>query len=478
MPSIWTETASQEKRPTLAADLQTEVAVIGAGLAGILTAYYLTQQGKQVVVLEADRIGSGQTSRTTAKITSQHDLIYSRLIATVGEEKARQYAVANEQAIAHYAHLIQKLQMDCHYKRLPAYLYSLQETAPLKEEMLAARQLGIEAEYVTETTLPFQVKGALKFHGQAQFHPLKFLTRLAQEVTVYEQTPVRKVEGHQVMTGGGVVVAEHIIFTTHYPFINFPGYYFMRMHQERSYVLALKQAQELDGMYLGVDAHGLSFRNAGSLLLLGGGNHRTGENSRGGRYDYLKRKAENFWPGCKVAAHWSAQDCMTSDQIPYIGRYSSSIPYWYVATGFQKWGMTSSMVAAQLLTAMIALEENPWPVFSPQRFLEPAGVPTLVADGYQAAKGLARKYLTLPEKELAQLPKGHGGIVSYHGEKAGVYKNEFGEVFVIDPRCPHLGCQLEWNPDEKSWDCPCHGSRFDYKGHVLDGPAQDNLAHQ
>lgn len=478
MKSIWSENVSLPERPPLDGELSVDVAVIGGGLAGVLTAYLLREQGVEAVVLEARRVGSGQTRNTTAKVTLQHGLIYGRLIEQFGHRKAEQYARANRRAIEEYRQMIKRLHINCDWEECPAYLYSTLDAAPLRQEAEAARSLGIEAELTGKIELPFSVEGALMFPDQARFHPLKFLATVAAQVPVYENTRVKKAEQHCLLTDRGKVTAKRIVFATHYPFVNRPGYYFLRMHQERSYVLALENAAILQGMYYGVDPDGFSFRPAGDVLLLGGGNHRTGENSKGGRYDRLRRKAKELWPRSQERTYWSAQDCMTLDGIPYIGPFTSENDNWHVATGFQKWGMTTSMAAAQILTCQITGQSHPdEDVFSPQRFALSASAKTLAEEGLQAAKGIARSFLGLPRASLDALPLGHGGIVEQGGEKVGVYKNEQGETFAVSTRCPHLGCQLEWNPDEKSWDCPCHGSRFDYRGQLIDNPAQEDLPH-
>lgn len=478
MESIWSATTSIRPFPALDRDRKTTVAVIGGGLAGILTAYCLAQRGIETIVLEAARIGDGQTKNTTAKITSQHDLIYRKLLQGVGEELAKQYAAANQNAIAAYHRIISEQGISCEFEERPAFLYSTRQQGvlPLEQEAAAAQAVGISAHLTKQTSLPFPVSGAIRFDGQAQFHPLKFLQAIAKKLTIFENTRALLVKGKQVLTPHGTVTAEHIVFATHFPFVNAPGFYFARMHQERSYVVALENAAKLDGMYLGIDADGLSFRNSGNLLLLGGGSHRTGENSEGGKYDMLREKAAAFYPDGMEIAHWSAQDCMTLDSIPYIGPFSSATPNWYVATGFGKWGMTSSMVSAMLLTDQITHTPNPYSeVFSPQRFTPSASIQAFLSDSAQAVKGIARQVFTLPEETGKALAAGHGGIVEVDGQKIGVYRNEEGECFFVSTRCPHLGCQLEWNPDEKSWDCPCHGSRFDYRGKLIDNPAQEDI---
>ena len=474
--SLWNRTTDIPRREKLNRDVETDVAVIGAGMAGVLIADRLKRKGLRATVLEAKRIGSGQTGHTTAKITSQHGLIYHGLIERFGKEKARQYADANQQAIGEYAKIIRERGVECDFREAPAYLYSGVNAEPLRREAEAAALLGIDAAFVTETELPFPIAGAVRFDGQAMFHPLHFLRAVSDGLEIYEETPAITVEGHEIRTESGRVRAEHIVFACHFPFVNVPGWYFLRMHQERSYVLAVENGWHPEGMYFGVDPEGLSFRAAEGLTLIGGGNHRTGENSQGGRYEALRQQAKGLFPDGREVARWSAQDCMTLDGLPYIGPFAPSAPCWHVATGFGKWGMTSSMVAAMVIADSIVGHTPDWAdVFSPSRFELSASAKNLATETAQAFKGLTRELLSLPRGVLDDLPRGHGGIVETDGQKMGVYKDDEGHCHVVNPRCPHLGCQLEWNPDEKSWDCPCHGSRFHYDGSLIDNPAQENL---
>ena len=477
MQSLWRQNTTLPQFPTLSGNLKTQAIVIGGGLAGILTAYFLEQKKIRTVVLEAEQIGSGQSSKTTAKVTSQHNLRYHRLIQEFGLTQARMYADANQHAIGAYKQLIQEQFIDCDWEELPAFLYSCADSQMLEQEAQAASSLGITASFTQQCELPFPVQGALRFDNQAQFHPLRLLRSLASSLSIYEHTRVLSVDGHRVQTDHGTVEGDCVIFACHYPFINHPGYYFMRMHQERSYVLALKGPKRLRGMYLGIDPdNGWSMRSWNHLLLLGGGGHRTGENREGSRYRQLRQKAREWWPEAQEIAHWSAQDCMTLDGIPYIGRYSASEPDWYVATGFGKWGMTHSMVSALLITDLITGITSPWEgIFSPQRFTVRASASNFIKDGAHTARALGRRFFAAAREEIGELGAGRGGIVESEGEKIGVYKDPQGQIFAVRPVCPHLGCQLEWNPDELSWDCPCHGSRFDYRGELLDGPAQSSL---
>jgi len=463
-----------EKRAHLKKDAETEVAVIGAGMAGILTAFLLQKAGKKVTVLEARRIASGQTKNTTAKITSQHGLIYHKLIQEKGIEKAKQYAAANQNAIEEYRRIIKSEGINCGFEEKSAYLYSIDEEK-LKQETEAALSLGLPAFFHSHIDIPLPNKGAVEFKHQAQFNPLEFINALSQQLTIYEKTPVKNVENNTLITPCGNVKAEHIVFACHYPFINFPGMYFARMHQERSYVIALENANFPDDMYIGADDNSYSLRTYGHYLLFGGEGHRTGENSKGGRYEALKQKAEQLFPGCRKAAFWSAQDCITADDVPFIGSYSSSTPNWYVATGFKKWGMTSSMVSAMLIKDSICgIKNENSEVFSPSRFSS-SQIPTMAQDWKKALKGLSRSFIQIPEKTAEELPVGHGGVVEADGEKVGVYKDENKKLHIVSIHCPHLGCQLEWNPDELSWDCPCHGSRFDFDGNLISGPAMENI---
>ena len=476
MKSVWSESCKFRKREALNKDIKTDVLVIGAGIAGILTAYMLKQKGREVVLIDAAEIASGNTKNTTAKITSQHDLIYSKLITEFGEEKARQYAKANELAIKKYKEIIEDKRIECDFEEKPAYVYSLNEVDVLKEEVEAAKNLGIDAEFVQEVNLPFKIKGAVKFNNQAQFNPLKFLRGISNELVIYENTRALEIKENLVVTSGGNITANNIVVATHYPIMNAPGYYFMKMHQERSYVLALENTSEIDGMYIDLNKDGYSFRTYNNLLLLGGISHRTGENEEGGSYDELRKVAKKLYPKAKEKYYWSAQDCMTIDGIPYIGRYSSETPNIYVATGFNKWGMTSSMVSAMIISDMILEKENDFSeIFSPRRFDLSLSINNIANDLIETAKNFIAQKVSIPSSEIEHIKNGHGGIIEYNGEKVGVYKNKEGKEFFVSTKCTHLGCQLSWNADELTWDCPCHGSRFDYKGRLIGSPATKDL---
>ncbi|MDO5405852.1 MAG: FAD-dependent oxidoreductase [Eubacteriales bacterium] len=483
MESIWSKTVKLPAREPLKENLSVDAAVIGAGMSGILTAYLLKKSGMSVAVLEADRIAGGQTKNTTAKITSQHGLTYEKLLRRYGERRARLYARANEAAILEYEMIIRENQIDCHFERLPAYLYTVEpeNRGILLKEAEAAAWLGLPARFQERVnlpleTLPMKTAGAVCFERQAQFHPLEFIREISKNLTIYEETRVLSVKGKKIRTDrGAAVTAEHIIFAAHFPFVNVPGFYFARQHQERSYVVAYENAADLNGMYYSIDENGLSFRNYENLLFVGGGAHRTGENKTGGRYRQLRNQAEALYPKAKEVAHWSAQDCMPHDGLPFIGTYSMMRENWYVATGFQKWGMTTSMVAAMMIRDMVCGVESPYEkLFTPQRIHPAAAAKSAVIDVWKSVAGLTRG-LFLPSGRKTSPGEPTGGRQNPSGGRQHPADRSSGDFSGTPSRCPHMGCGLKWNPDEESWDCPCHGSRFDCHGNLKDDPAQSGL---
>lgn len=430
LDSIWKASCQIPSFPQLEGDTKTDVLIIGGGLAGLLTAYKTAQAGMEYLLIEADEICSGVSRNTTAKITSQHGLIYHRLFKEFGAETARLYYDANEAALKEYRLLCRDI--SCDFEEKDSYIYTVGQPGRLERELEALEQLDINGEYTEKLSLPFSVDGAIRFKAQAQFHPLKFAAELARGLNIREHTTALEFEGNTVITDRGRITASHIIMATHFPIINKHGFYFIKMFQERSYVLALENAPDMDGMYLDGAKGGLSFRNHDDFLLLGGGGHRTGKH--GGNWEFLESAAKKYYPSAKEKYRWATQDCMTLDGIPYIGQYSRGTHALYVATGFNKWGMTSSMVAATVLCDMVQGKKNPYAaIFSPSRTILR---PQLFVNAFEATANL----LTLSK-----------------------------------PRCPHLGCALKWNRHEHSWDCPCHGSRFTEDGKLLDNPATGDL---
>lgn len=480
--SIW-HLEDVKSYPTLNTNLEAEVAVIGGGMTGILTAYQLQQHGMDVIVLEADRIGQGVTRNTTAKITSQHNLIYRDLIEDYGFEKAREYAMSQQAAVEQFEHIIRTNQIDCDYREEIAYVYSINHPERIVEEVEASLQLGLPAFFTKETALPFEVAGAEGFEHQASFHPLKFLYEIANDMEIYEQSRVLRILGDnelEVENGAGQIChvqAKNIVVATHYPFANFPGFYFTKMHQERSYVVAMKAPEALPfGMYISMGNTGYSFRKYKDYVLIGGGNHRTGQNYEKEHFKPIIQAAKRFYPQGEIVRWWGNQDCMPIDGVPYIGTYAAREKNIFVATGYNKWGMTNSMVAAMNLNNMIlGAEEKENSIYYPRRFNLQASKKKLKMDIKITTKRLTLQQIYKPKTTIKDLKPGYGGIVLWNGKKVGAYRTKKGVVYLVTTKCPHLGCMLEWNQEERSWDCPCHGSRFDYRGRLINGPAQVNL---
>ncbi|MBQ9833493.1 MAG: FAD-dependent oxidoreductase [Clostridia bacterium] len=433
MDSVWNQTTELTGFDSLKHDAKTDVLVIGGGLCGILCAYMLEKAGVNYMLVEANKVCSGITKNTTAKITSQHGLVFDKLISRFGVEKAEMYLEANQAAIEQYRQICTGI--DCDFEEKDAYLYSVDDADKLQRELAALEKIGFDAQYVHDLPLPIDTVGAIRFGGQAQFHPLKFVSNIIKGLNIYENTKIKGFDGDFFLFDGGRIKAQKTIVATHFPFINKHGSYFLKMYQERSYVLALENAADVNGMYIDEKQGGLSFRNYKNLLLLGGGSHRTGKT--GGNFAQLRLFAKTHYLAAKEKYHWATQDCMTLDNVPYIGKYSKNTPDFYVASGFNKWGMTSSMVAANVLTDSILGKYNPYaPIFSPSRTILR---PQLAVNAFEAVTNLVR---------------------------------------ISSPRCPHMGCALKWNDAERSWDCACHGSRFSESGKLIDNPACDDLKQE
>lgn len=426
MEYLWTKDVEIPEFPTLKGNLTIDVLIIGGGMAGVLCARLLHDAGVSYALVEGNRIGSGMTRGTTAVLTAQHDTLYADLIDKHGEAHARQYLEANLHALANLRSLAHDI--PCDLEDAPSVMYSLDDRAQMEREVRAVRSLGFPAELVSRVALPLEVAGAVVFPGMAQFHPLKFLAGLSKGLHIYERTFVRRLEGTTAYTDAGEIRAKHVIVATHFPFINRRGLYFMKLYQKRSFVLALRNAPTLDCTIMDVAENGMYLRNYEDLLLVGGGDRRTGKQSGG--IGAVRAFARTVFPEATEVLAWANQDCMSLDGVPYIGRYSPAMPDVYVATGFNEWGMTSSMVAAEILTDLVRGREKRYAdVFAPHRNM-------------------------LSGQLFANL---------------GATLLDFATPTI--KRCSHLGCALRWNAAEHSWDCPCHGSRFDEHGRLLNNPA-------
>lgn len=428
--SIWQETVERPTFPTLSGDSKTDVLIIGGGMTGILCGHLLRAAGVDCMIAEAATICDGVTKNTTAKVTCHHGAIFETMIRRFGVEYARLFVAAQQAAVERYRTLARDI--NCDFRDAVSYVYTMTDRQKIEKEVAALRLCGCPAEFTTETSLPFAVAGAVKVAGQGQFHPLKFALALAKDLPIYEHTNVRALTADGAVTDHGKITAKKIIVATHFPFINKYGMYFLKLYQHRSYVLALENAPAIEGMYVDASDTGMSFRMYSDTLLLGGGGHRTGK--AGGGWETLRAVAKQYYPQATEVAHFATQDCKSLDDIAYIGNYSPRTPSVYVATGYNKWGMTNAMVAATLLTDLVRGKQSVYaPIFSP-------------------ARSLLRKQLFVNAGESA-----------------------WGLLRPSTPRCTHLGCALHYNKQEHTWDCACHGSRFSEDGHVIDNPAMREI---
>lgn len=430
MNSIWTEITQKPNFNSLDENIKTNVLIVGGGLTGILCAYMLHDAGIDYTLIEANEICSGITKNTTAKITVQHGLIYNKIIGKYGIKAAKLYYKANSEAISHYKNLCKMF--DCRFETQDAVVYSTTDKTKISEEHKAYRELCIPSEFVTQIPLPLSIIGAVKIYNQGQINPLEFLYNLSQKLNIKENTRLVEITPDCVKTDRGNICYKKAIIATHFPIINKHGSYFMKMYQHRSYVLALENAKNVSGMYIDENEKGLSFRNFDKYLLLGGGSHRTGK--KGGCWHELECFAQKHYPKSRIAYRWATQDCITLDSMPYIGKYSRNTPNLFVATGYNKWGFTSSMVAAEMLCDLVQEKKNEYTeLFSPSRSVIH---PKLAGNAAEAVFNLLTPTV---------------------------------------PRCPHMGCALKYNKYEHTWDCPCHGSRFTSDGKLADNPATQNL---
>ena len=486
--SYWLSSTKKTDYPALDSDIEVDVSIVGGGMVGILTAYMLKEAGLKVAVIEVDRILQGTTGHTTAKITSQHTLIYDKIKSEMGQEIAQQYADANEKAIHVLANMIKTKEIDCDFSWQPSYVFTQSDKyiKKIENEAKTALSLGIKATLLEEIPLPFPVKAAVRFDNQAQFHPRKFLLPIAQEIPsggsyIFEQTEAMDIEGsgpYSVVTKGGYRVNSSIVvIASHFPFYDKKGLYFSRLYPERSYALAITSKEKyLGGMFINAEDPTRSLRsqphNGGELIIVSGEHHKTGQGEpMNNHYQKLLDFANDIFTVESVPYRWSTQDLSTTDGIPYIGPLTSSTKNLYVATGFKKWGMTNSTVSAMILKDIIVNGSSPWlPVYNPARFTPKASAKKFLTENINVAKELVTGKIQSLHNNV-EINPGEGKIVDVNGQRAGAYRDEKGNLHLVDTTCTHMGCEVQWNSAESSWDCPCHGSRYTIDGMVIEGPA-------
>lgn len=496
--SLWIVDSCETNYPELKEDINAEVCIIGGGIVGAITAYLLEKNGVNVVVLEKDKICMGVTANSTAKLTSQHGLFYKYLENENGLNFAKKYLESNEEGIKLAEKIIKEETIDCDYEKKDAYVFATneRELKKIEEEIDVLKRINYDAELEKNIDIPVEkCLGAVKFKNQAQFNSRKYVIELFKIVSklggkIYENSKVENIQhdnaAYNISANGYNVKAKNVVISTHYPIKNFPGMYFSKMYQDKSYAIAVDTKQDeneiIDGMFIQSCDPVISFRTAKykdkNLLIVAGSGHRTGqaegkiEDSFVNLENYIKR----YYPNAETKFKWSTEDCVTLDKVPYIGQFSNLLPNMYVATGFKKWGMSTSHVAGKLISDLILGKENEYVDIYKATRLEP--IKNIKEFGNMLKESTYSLLINKikPAKDiLEKIPLGDGGIVEIDGDKVGIYKRDDGEIFAVKPYCGHLGCLVSWNNLEKTWDCPCHGSRYDYMGNIITEPTVKKL---
>lgn len=497
--SLWIADSEETDYPTLEKDEIADVCVIGGGIVGAVTAYLLTNKGLNVIVLEKDKICMGVTANSTAKLTSQHGLFYKYLEKEYGLNFAKSYLESNEQGIQLAEEIIKKENINCDFEKKDAYVFAtnISEIEKVKQEIDILNKIGFNAEYIENIKIPAEnVIGSIKFKNQAQFNARKYTIQLFDRISqnrgkIFENSKVEKIEKigekYAIRSGRNKVIAKNVVISTHYPIKNFPGIYFSKMYQDKTYAIAVDIGEEeneniIDGMYIQSCEPVISFRtakyNGKNLLIVAGSGHKTGQTNVKIEDNFinLENYVKKYYPKAKVMFKWSTEDCVTLDKIPYIGKFSNFLPNIYVATGFKKWGMSTAHVAAKIISDLILKKESKYANIYTATRLEP--IRNIKEFGNILKESTNSLFLNKIKPAYAiydDIKLGEGGVVDINGKKVGIYKRDDGKVFAVKPYCGHLGCLVSWNNLEKTWDCPCHGSRYDYMGNIITEPTVNNL---
>jgi glycine/D-amino acid oxidase-like deaminating enzyme/nitrite reductase/ring-hydroxylating ferredoxin subunit len=488
--SYWMHTTASTSFPALTESTRADVVVIGAGIAGLATALEVSRTGRSVLIVEADRVATGVTGYTTAKLTAQHGLIYADLRKALGQEAARQYAQSQQYAVEHVVRTSDELGISCQLERRPAFTYaeSAERIEELRAEANAAREAGLPASFTTETGLPYEVAGAVRVEDQVQFHPRQYLLGLVdhllqQGVRIHERTRiVNLTEGEpcQVRTEhGDTITAADVVIATHYPIFD-RALLFARLKPRRELVVAAPVPAEADpaGMYITNEQATRSVRTAPlndkqRLLIVTGEKFTPGTARVVERFDRLAEWTRERFGVSEIAYRWAAQDNATTDDVPFIGPFHPGARHTWVATGFGGWGMSNGVLAGLLLSDLIAGRTQDWAGLYDPRRLHPVREATALLSA-QAEVGkhfIADRLRSTHVDTPSDIPPDTGAIVRSGARQYAIYRKPTGETVVLSARCTHLGCIVAFNDAEHTWDCPCHGSRFAVDGTVRQGPA-------
>ncbi|WP_210468743.1 FAD-dependent oxidoreductase [Sporosarcina sp. 6E9] len=493
--SYWRTDIDFPKFPSLEDHLEVDVVIVGAGITGITSAYLLVNEGLKVAVIEAGKVLNGTTGHTTAKITAQHDLIYDEFIRNIGRSNARLYYEANIEALNFIKDTVKEHHIDCDLSTQDAYIYATSEkyAKKIEKESEAYKKLGIDGELVDNFPFDIDIQNVLVMKNQAQFHPTKYLVHLIQHITekgglIFENTTAVNIETGEkpvVLTRGELapkITAKHVLACSHFPFYEGLGLYSTRMHADRSYALAVKAKKKFpEGIYISADEPTRSLRSVTvdgeEMVLIVGENHKTGQGIETmEHYKALEKFGEEVLGIEEVVYRWSAQDLITLDKLPYIGELTSGQPNILIATGFRKWGMSNGTAAALLFRDMVLGKENNFQkLYSPSRFYAHPSMMNFLKENANVVGQLIKGKLEWSKTNPEELSKGEGAVITLDGHRKGAYKDDEGKLHIVDTTCTHIGCEVEWNNGDRTWDCPCHGSRFSFTGEVIEGPAEKPL---
>ncbi len=491
-PSVWVGTAPATDYPVLPGALEVDVAIVGAGIVGLTTAVLLKRAGARVAVIESGRVAAGTSGYNTGKVTSLHTLIYADLRKELGDEPAKIYGDSNEAAIEWVARFVQDSKTECDLVRAPAMTYTADRSrlGDIEAEVESSEKLGLPASFTEHTDLPFSVLGAVRFGNQLAFNPRKYCLGLAEAIPgdgshLFEQTRVVEVDDASpclVTTERGMVRAGRVVIATQLPIVN-DGEFFAKTFPSRSYGLAARIDGPLpNALYLGVGAGGHSLRpyrtGDRAYLIVVGEDHRVGEDpDTRKRYAALESWTREQFPVQAIDYRWSAEDYMPADHVPYIGRMTSHTQRLFTATGLKKWGLSLGTVAGMILSDAVLDRSNPWAsVYDATRLDLSNSAKRLFEGAVDSAKHLIGDRIESPNAtSLDAFGPGEGGMADIDGETVAVSRDAEGTAVAVSPDCTHLGCRISWNTAELTWDCPCHGSRFDREGRVIHGPAVKDL---